>query len=136
MIEVYTALMTRWNAGTVKNSFPGGLWYREAKARTTFPYAVVAPLPHNPSMHTSNSRTHRGGFQITIFSKEDGTNDPASVSGALQKALVDDLHNATLTLADSNLMSLRSGPQTLPEAVGASHGVWRCVASFTYMVGK
>jgi len=137
MIEFFSGLATYWNVGAAKASFPGGLWFSEAKSRAIYPYAVINRTPTRPSRRSSNINTYRGSFDVAIFYREvDGT-DPAGATGVLAGTMRDFFHGAEFALSNNfYLMSLRVGAVQNPDAVKSMQGVWRAVVSFDYLVGK
>jgi hypothetical protein len=136
-VVVDVGLMAVWDANNLNVLVPGGVWDGDAPPRTPYPYAIFNELTDLATNFTSGGGPNavRGKimeerFTITIYTKEDGVNDPKLLCGQLVDAIRPIYENA-------GKIELTSGQQLLLRHVGdlvhrVSSGIYRGVITFRF----
>lgn len=83
-------LVAAWAADSMSTTFPGGLWHTKAEKDAGWPYVVYLDQGEGLLFSTSGGEAGqadftRPAFQINIWYKADGTNDPVSQLGTLMR---------------------------------------------------
>lgn len=122
--RLYQAIVSRWDDQSLDTSFPGGLYFGRAPAKSTFPYVVMYSLGNVPRGFTSQSEFRNQFIQFTIFYKEDNSTDPVISLGTLMRTLDTAMMEAPLAVASGDVLTFRRTRDDLvadPEA----QGVWQ-----------
>ena len=98
--RIPTAIMTRWTSESLGTTFTGGLWSGITPSNPTFPYVIMDILAETIGRRASGGlEMPIAAVRFRIFWKEpgDGSTDPVSAVGTLQRALKSSYDWAPLT---------------------------------------
>lgn len=99
--RVYEAIIARWDAQSLDDSFPGGIWFSVAPSGAAYPFVQLVSLGNVPVSWTSSSELRAQDVQLSIFYEQTTATDPASALGALMRTLDDAISHAPLSIPAS-----------------------------------
>jgi hypothetical protein len=123
--RLFSAIVTEWDGDSLGSTFTGGLWFGTVPEGTSWPYVVITDLGNALRFMTSGDESNEvefraHAFQMSIFWKEDGVNDPVVQVGSLMRTLDSTMqsNNRTLTVPsdEGSIYDVRCTRQEIIEA--------------------
>jgi hypothetical protein len=141
--QVDKAIVGLWTDNLLDSIVAGSIWDGEAPANTPFPYAVFSPVSTASRRWSSGSYSGYFGefqdvvFQICVYVKEDGVNDPKDQCGLIidqLKSIYDDAQLEFDTNTGYSLLCRRTGEHICRAPGYAGDGIYQ--GMLTYKVNR